>query len=245
MDIMDIVDIAYKALAVVGAIFMLTGMIGLLTCADGDKLPRYIRFLGSGLFSVMFYLLYIRITESTYNICKPLIGIIAVWAILVQISLLYDKKDRIHNKLCAKYYPIKTESEKTEFVYSNREELKKIISDQRRIAENEMGIFLMDFGEKLKRPISIFGNPKYRNIMYNEVLADKALKNKRFIKINSNISKLDSIAQKIMCGEYENISVDEINYVLKKQKLNRQKTWGAWAVLLIFLVAFIYCFFLR
>lgn len=221
---MDILDIAYKVLAVVGAIYVLIGMIGLLTCADGDKLPHYMRFLGSGLFLVMFYLLYIRvlkktifninfvmnklralgITESTYNECKLLICIIStVLTILVQIYLLYDKKDRILNYLYAKYYPIKTESEKTEFVNSNREELKEMILD------------------------------------------DKALKNKRFIEINSNISKLDSIAQKIMCGEYENISVGEINYVLKTQKLNRQKYWVKWLALLIFLNAFIYYFFIR
>ena len=111
---MDKLDIAYKALAVVGAIFMFTGMIRLLTCADGNKLRFNLKMARSGCFLIMIYAIYagilkntilnanfvtnklsvLGITASTINACKPLIYIILdVWAILAIIYLFYDKKN--------------------------------------------------------------------------------------------------------------------------------------------------------
>ena len=140
------------------------------------------------------------------------------------------------DKLYTQYYPLKTEEEKNAFLNSNRTEIYRIISDIGHVARNELYAIKHEYVKKMKPTVSFLGTPKYRNITHNEYLVHMMLTDRRVKNITDNLPNLDSLACKLMYHEYENITVDELNYVLKLKNFNKHKTWMRCLLLLILLI---------
>ena len=149
----------------------------------------------------------------------------------------------LNDKLYVQYYPLKTEEEKNEFLNSNSIKICKIVRDIGRIARSELYAIEQEYVKKMKPTISFLGTPKYRNIAYNEYLGYKMLADRRIKNITENLSNLDSLECKIMYYEYENITIDELNYVLRLKNINKHKMWMACLLLLILLIVCV-CIFL-
>ena len=140
------------------------------------------------------------------------------------------------DKLYTQYYPLKSEEGKNEFLNSNSTELYRIISDIGHVARNELYAIKHEYVKKMKPTVSFLGTPKYRNITHNEYLVHKMLTDRRVKNITDNLPNLDSLACKLMYHEYENITVDELNYVLKLKNFSKHKTWMRCLLLLILLI---------
>ena len=148
-----------------------------------------------------------------------------------------------NNKLYTKYYPLKTEKEKNEFLNSYSTKIYRIVRDIRHVARNELYIIQHEYVKKMKPTVSFLGTPKYRNIAHNEYFAHKMLMDKRIKNITEELPNLDSLACKIMYHEYENITVDELNYILKLINFNKHTTWMRCVLSLILLIVCV-CIFL-
>lgn len=149
----------------------------------------------------------------------------------------------LNDKLYVQYYPLKTEEEKNEFLNSNRIEMYRMVRVFGHIVRNELYAIEHEYVKKMKPTISFLGTPKYRNIAYNEYLSYKMLADRRIENITENLSNLDSLECKIMYYEYENITIDELNYVLRLKNINKHKMWMACLLLLILLIVCV-CIFL-
>lgn len=147
------------------------------------------------------------------------------------------------DKLYTQYYPLKTEEEKNEFLNFNSTEIYRIIRDIGHVAKNELYAIKHEYVKKLKPTVSFLGISKYRNIAHNEYLVHKMLTDRRVKNITDNLQNLDSLACKLMYHEYGNITVDELNYVLKLKNFSKHKMWRMCLLLLILLIVCV-CIFL-
>lgn len=147
----------------------------------------------------------------------------------------------LNDKLYTQYYPLKTEEEKMFFLSSNSTEIYKIVRDIERFVKYELYAIKLEYVKKMKPTESFLGTPKYRNITYNEYLARKMFTDRRVKNITG--PDLDSLARKIKYHEYENITIDELNYVLRLKNINRHETWKMCLLLLILLIVCV-CIFL-
>lgn len=111
-----------------------------------------------------------------------------------------------------------------------------MIRDIGHVARNELYVIKHEYVKKMKPTVSFLGTPKYRNIVHNEYLAHKMLMDRRVKNITEKLPDLDSLACKIMYHEYENITVDELNNVLRLKNFNKHKTWMMCVLSLILLI---------
>lgn len=149
----------------------------------------------------------------------------------------------LNDKLYNQYYPLKTEEEKMNFLNSNSTEIYRMIRDIGHVARNELYVIKHEYVKNMKPTVSFLGTPKYRNIAHNEYLAHKMLMDRRVKNITEKLPDLDSLACKIMYHEYESITVDELNYVLRLKNFNKHKTWMMCVLSLILLIVCV-CIFL-
>lgn len=149
----------------------------------------------------------------------------------------------LNDKLYNQYYPLKTEEEKNEFLNSNSKEIYRMIRDIDHVARNELYVTQHEYVKKMKPTVSFLGNPKYRNIVHNEDLAHKMLMDRRVKNITEKLQDLDSLEYKIIYHEYENITLNELNYVLRLKNFNKHKT-GMMCMLSSILLIVCACIFL-
>lgn len=84
---------------------------------------------------------------------------------------------------------------------------------------------------------------EFLNFNSTEILVHKMLTDRRVKNITDNLQNLDSLACKLMYHEYGNITVDELNYVLKLKNFSKHKMWRMCLLLLILLIVCV-CIFL-
>lgn len=149
----------------------------------------------------------------------------------------------LNDKLYTQYYPLETEEDKYEFLNANYTEIYKIVRNIGRIARNELSARKHNYISKMKPTVSFLGTPKYRNIVHNERLAHNLLMDRQIKSLEEKIPDLDSLACKFMYHEHENITVDELNYILRLMNTNKHKTWMMLLLLLISIIACV-CTFL-
>lgn len=154
-----------------------------------------------------------------------------------------DMVNLLNDKLYNQYYPLKTEEEKNEFLNSNSTEIYRMVRDIGHVARNELFVIKHDYVKKMKPTVSFLGTPKYRNIAHNEYLSHKILMDRRVKNITEKLPDLDSLACKIMYHEYENITVNELNYVLRLKNFNKHKTYRMCVLAIILLIVCV-CIFL-
>ena len=142
----------------------------------------------------------------------------------------------LNDKLYNQYYPLKTEEEKNKFLDSHSTEIYRMTKDIGHVTRNKLYVIKHEYAKKMKPTVSFLGTPKYRNIAHNEYLTHKMLMDRRVKKITEKLPNIDSLACKIMYHEYENITVDELNYVLRLKNFNKHKTWMICVLSLILLI---------
>ena len=149
----------------------------------------------------------------------------------------------LNDKLYNQYYPLKTEEEKNEFLNSHSTEIYRTIRDIGRVARNELYVIKHEYIKKMKPTVSFRGRPKYRNISHNEYLTNKMLMDRRIKNITEKLPNTNYLVCKMMFHEYENITVDELNYVLRLKNFNKHKTWMMCVLSIILLIVCV-CIFL-
>lgn len=148
----------------------------------------------------------------------------------------------LNDKLYNEYYPLR-EEEKNEFLNSNGSEIYRMVNYICEFARYELYTIKRKYDKEKKSTVSFLGTPKYQNIAYNKYIDDKMLTDKRIKNIRKNLPDLDSLACKIMYHEYENITADELNYVLKLKNLDKHKRQIRFFLSLILLIICV-CIFL-
>lgn len=141
-----------------------------------------------------------------------------------------------NNKLYNQYYPLKTEEDKNNFLNSNYTKIRKMIDDIGCIARNELYAIEHDYVKKMKPTVSFFGSPKYRNIAHNEYIVHKMQTDRRIKNIEKKFQDLDPLAYKIAYHEHENITVDELNYLLRLINTRKHYNLGIILVLVILII---------
>lgn len=131
------------------------------------------------------------------------------------------KRNMFKNKLYNKYYPIKSDGEKLEFLRQHTQDILLLINKLKHISKNEILCKIYDRDEKLKPTESFLGSPKYENIIYNRRVMSDYYEDIQNIKEKSCF--LGSLEYMILNNEYNNISIDEINYVLHLANIEKRK----------------------
>lgn len=148
----------------------------------------------------------------------------------------------LNDKLYAQYYPIRTEEEKNAFLSENSSELRKIIKYIGDIARNEIYAIKHEYVKKMKPTESFLGTPKYQNILHNERLAHEMQTDQRVRNITEKLPDLEDLEYKVAYHEYENITVDELNYVLEFVNHRKHKLFATSVLLLVALAELVYVF---
>lgn len=144
----------------------------------------------------------------------------------------------LNNKLYTQYYPLTSEEDKNNFLKSNYMEIYKFVRNIGCSARNEYSLRQYNYTKKMKPTVSFLGTPKYRNIVHNKRVAHDMSMDKRIKDIERKLPELDSLACKLMYNESENITVDELNYILRIMNTYKHR---ALIMFLLLLIAIIIC----
>lgn len=153
----------------------------------------------------------------------------------------YFMDNLFNDKLYNQYYPLKTEEEKNEFLYSNNTEIYRMIRDVGNDARKQLYDIRHEYAKKMKPTVSFSGTLKYQNILHNEYFTHKMLADRRVKNITKNILDIDSLEYRVMNHEYENITVDELNCILSLKNFKRHKILKM-CLLLTLLIICVYIF---
>lgn len=118
-------------------------------------------------------------------------------------------------KLYNQYYPLKTEEEKYYFLRDNYTELIKITDTMRRISISSMACRKSDYAAQMKNETPLFGNPHY-NKLHNQRIVDAMNRDVVIQHTEQFIYQADIVSHKLIMGDHDNITVKEINTVLKE-----------------------------
>lgn len=157
----------------------------------------------------------------------------------------------LNTKLYAQYYPLASEEDKNDFLSSKYIEIYKFVSRVECSIRHEYFSRQYRYGKKMKSTISFLGTPKYRNIVHNQHIYYEMSMDKNIEDIEKRLPELASLANKLANNETENITVDELNYVLRIMNANKHRTLMIFLLLvigmIIFACAFLYmdCRFVR
>lgn len=136
-----------------------------------------------------------------------------------------DMVNLLNDRLYNQYYPLETEEEKYGFLNSNSTKIYRMVKYIGRTAITELDVIKYEYIKKMKPEVSFLGTFKYQNIAYNKYIAHKMFTDRRVKNITENLPDFDSLACKIQCHEYKNITVDELNYVLRFANFHKHKIW--------------------
>lgn len=126
------------------------------------------------------------------------------------------------NKLYKEYYPIVSEEDKMNFIHENFVEILNF--DMRRERLSLVNLFGIErkYSQKLKKEVSVFGNIKYGNILHNRNVLNSMINDRHYIKCTEILNEMASFQEKLWSGKLEEISIDEINFLLIAMKRETQ-----------------------
>lgn len=134
----------------------------------------------------------------------------------------------INYKLYNQYYPLKTEEEKNKLLNSHRT---KIIEITRKICDQVRFELYTTIGEFIEKT-----SPMGYYLDYNEYLIHKKLRTE-MDDILEILALLEPLERKIVHSEYEKISLDELNCVLRlKNKEHIALTWRFYLLPILLIV---------
>ena len=148
--------------------------------------------------------------------------------------------DLLNNKLYTKYYPLMTEEDKNNFLNINHMEIYKAVNRICNYAEIELFERKDKYFSEMKPEISFLGSPQYRNIEHNRMIVRKMSMDKHILAIQDKTLELDLLVHKITFHEDEEITIQELNYILELMNKREHEAWITMigCVLLLILIMF-------
>lgn len=148
------------------------------------------------------------------------------------------------DKLFSQYYPLKTEKDKDAFLISNLIEL-------RRIAEKLMLDVRVDilaredkYYNRMKRTVSVFGKLKPGNMLHNQTVMKQMARDKYISKTEDTISAIGFFLEKLLLGEYDEITIEEANDTLAHINSYTHRKWRfAITFIVLIVVTILYLIF--
>ena len=126
------------------------------------------------------------------------------------------------NKLYKEFYPIVSEEDKMNFIHENFVEILNFARRRERLSLVNLFGIERKYNQQLKKEVSVFGNIKYGNILHNRNVLNSMINERRYIKSTEVLNETASFLGKIMVGKPEEISIDEINFLLIAMKRETQ-----------------------
>lgn len=130
----------------------------------------------------------------------------------------------LNNKLYNQYYPLKTEESKNEFLNSNYINVYKTARSFLRFAKNGLWEKQDSYISKMKSATSIWGAPKYQNLIHNEYIIQQMITDRQIENIKMNITGLEPLVCKLAYHETKNITIAEANFILEAMNSNRRRS---------------------
>ena len=148
-----------------------------------------------------------------------------------------------NNKLYNQYYPLKTEDDKKKFFDSHCTEIHRAAENLYNCAETEIFEREHRYIHRMKPDMSRWGTPKWRNIAHNKAVAMEWDGDMNIRIAKEKIPELASLANKVHFHEYDSITIEELNRILRFVNTETHKTWGR-NLLLLALIIIVVCKFL-
>lgn len=142
-----------------------------------------------------------------------------------------------NSKLYNKYYPIVTEKDKNKFLNSNHVDIYRAVRNIYFEAKSQMFTMQHEYISKMKQPYN------YRNILHNKKLTHQMLTDERITNIENKLLNLEYLACNLMYYQYNDITIDELNRILKYMNFNKYKDCIMFLLLLILIIICI-CLFI-
>lgn len=117
-----------------------------------------------------------------------------------------------HNKLYKRYYPIKTEEQKNEFLGNHRTEMIRFLEGNSLDLRASYMDLESKYVSKLKKPVSFLGNVKYKNVLHNEKVALEMEMDKRLKDMEQELVGTEEKLYALKMSE--EISIEDVNRIL-------------------------------
>lgn len=149
-----------------------------------------------------------------------------------------------NNKLFTQHYPLKTEDDKNKLLCSHYVEICRAADNLYDYANQEVFEREHRYIKRMKPDVSRRGTPKWRNIKHNKVVAMEWDGDINIRIAKEKIPELASLANKVHFREYDSITIEELNRILRFVNTETHKTWGRNLLLLTLIVIAVckFCF---
>lgn len=148
-------------------------------------------------------------------------------------------KKILNHRLYNKYFPIKNELEKQIFLDNEKYNLQKFLRSMQLNHEVQLMVLYEEYAKKMKNTVSVFGNIKYGNILYNKQIELEMKHDPFFLRIKKEMNEIDILSDEILFKN--NMSIDVINQLLDLINKTKQREiffclWRLGAVVALLLI---------
>lgn len=138
-----------------------------------------------------------------------------------------------------KYFPIKSEIEKDDFIRENRGEIYRLLEIQRLNLSGGAMSIVETYENRMKRTLSFRGNVKMGNVLHNRVVATEMEFDRRLKRIDEQVRNIDELRYK---HSNNTLTIEDANAILEIE--NKEKEHTRILILkLVFLITFLGCLF--
>ena len=120
----------------------------------------------------------------------------------------------LNNKLYNQYYPLKTETDKYQFLRNNIDELRLIINKVCANIQGELFHSNYSYINKMKPIVSSSGKIKTKNIIHNDFIYSKMELDFHTLNLEEKLEALSVLKNKLEEKEYDEIDIETLNFIL-------------------------------
>lgn len=117
----------------------------------------------------------------------------------------------INSKLYKTYYPITTDGEKDIFIHENLTNIHRLLRKRTMMNMSKVLDIDKEYGKRMKKECSIFGNLKLGNIAHNKYVEHERIHDYRLKKIGEDNDTLAILEEKLI---YNSLTTDDVNAIL-------------------------------
>ena len=149
-----------------------------------------------------------------------------------------------NHKLYNNYYPLVQEEDIIVLLQENIGEIRLTLEEIIRNIRSDIEYRNHCNIRKMKKVITFCGGINYRNLNHNQFIVDKMNLDMKLGEMIVLLEKQVLCKEKLMDGKLENITTDELNYVLRYMNYKRHKLFMLMGCFIIWCVVFVFLIFM-
>lgn len=114
-------------------------------------------------------------------------------------------------KLYKTYYPIISDNDKDIFISNNLTKIHRLLKEETVLNMYKRIDIDKEYGKRIKKEWSVFGNPKFGNVVLNKHIEQEREHDFRLKKIGKNNEVLERLQEGLF---YNSLTVDDVNIIL-------------------------------